>query len=294
MTEMLTESVVDIYVAYKFVKILSQPWKDTDAFKLGIIDEKGKVLIKRRNLKTGEQKAAYTIFHTLIWNIKRILDKLPPTRTRIGSFAAALWMLKEYTAPRVQNQNLIEQTFVNYLVETGQISMSEVMDYCFEEYLEEVFKAPPKGTIAKAEKTQFGFQVLVWAFDDWHPEGKARSSMAQAQADAKKLNADHNKKPEATKKKFSFLRRKKNEGMNEAGEVPDFRPEQPSILFKGRYKLVHDLDDRDGGQGRKGNIVMARKDTQSFDTLLGQPMFKVKIEKSLKDLVVSYEDLEQV
>lgn len=216
MSEMLAESVVDIYVAYKFVKILSQPWKETDAFKLGIIGEKGKVLIKRRNLKTGEQKAAYTIFHTLIWNIKRILDKLPPTRTRIGSFAAALWMLKEYTSPRVENQNLIEQTFVSYLVETGQISMTEVMDYRFEEYLEE------------------------------------------------------------------------------AGEVPDFRPEQPSILFKGRYKLVNDLDDRDGGQGRKGNIVMARKDTKSFDTLLGQPMFKVKIEKSLKDLVVSYEDLEQV
>lgn len=216
MSEMLAESVVDIYVAYKFVKILSQPWKETDAFKLGIIGEKGKVLIKRRNLKTGEQKAAYTIFHTLIWNIKRILDKLPPTRTRIGSFAAALWMLKEYTSPRVENQNLIEQTFVSYLVETGQISMTEVIDYCFEEYLEE------------------------------------------------------------------------------AGEVPDFRPEQPSILFKGRYKLVNDLDDRDGGQGRKGNIVQARKDTESFDTLLGQPMFKVKIEKSLKDLVVSYEDLEQV
>ncbi len=216
MSEMLVESVVDIYVAYKFVKILSQPWEDTDAFKLGIIDKKGKVLIKRRNLKTGEQKAAYTIFHTLIWNIKRILDKLPPTRTRIGSFAAALWMLKEYASPRVENQNLIEQTFVSYLVETGQISMTEVIDYCFEEYLEE------------------------------------------------------------------------------AGEVPDFRPEQPSILFKGRYKLVNDLDDRDGGQGRKGNIVQARKDTESFDTLLGQPMFKVKIEKSLKDLVVSYEDLEQL
>jgi len=146
----------------------------------------------------------------------------------------------------------------------------------FNEGVNEAFKAPPKGTIAKAEKTRFGFQVLVWSFDQWHPEGKPRSSMAKAQADAKKINAGHKKK------------------MNEAGEVPDFRPEQPSILFKGRYKLVNDLDDRDGGQGRKGNIVMARKDTESFDTLLGQPMFKVKIEKSLKDLVVSYEDLEQL
>jgi len=28
--------------------------------------------------------------------------------------------------------------------------------------------------------------------------------------------------------------------------------------------------------------------------LLGQPMFRVKLEKNLKDLVVSFEDLEQV
>ena len=40
--------------------------------------------------------------------------------------------------------------------------------------------------------------------------------------------------------------------------------------------------------------MVARKDTPSFETLLGQPMFKVKLEKNLKDIVISYEDLEQV
>lgn len=88
-------SAVDVFVAYQFVKILSTPWEKTDAYKLGIIDEKGNLLKKRRELTTSKEKKAYTIFHTLVWNIKRILDKLPPTRTRIGSFAAALWMLKE-------------------------------------------------------------------------------------------------------------------------------------------------------------------------------------------------------
>ncbi len=217
---MLTESVVDIYVAYKFVKIMSQPWIDTDAFKLGIIDEKGKVLIKRKKLKTGEQKAAYTIFHTLIWNIKKLLDKLPVTRTRIGSFAAALWMLKEYAAPRVQDKNLIETTFVNYMVESGRVNSSEVMDYCFEQFLNER--------------------------EDLNPSDKA-----------------------------------------------DFRPEQRGVLFAGRYKLIIDVDAPEGS-GSKGNIVIVRKDTESFDTLLGQPMFRVKLEKNLKDLVVSFEDLEQV
>lgn len=215
----LTESVVDIYVAYKFVKILSQPWTDTDAFKLGIINDKGKILKKRKNLKSGEEKAAYTIFHTLIWNLKKLLDKLPAGRTRIGSFAAALWMLKEYTAMRVGNTHLIETTFVTYLLESGRVNPNEVMDYCFEQFVTE---------------------------EDLTP-----------------------------------------------GDESDFRPTQRGILFSGRYKLVNDVDAPEGS-GNAGNIIIVRKDAESFDTLLGQPMFRVKLEKNLKDLVVSFEDLEQV
>ena len=214
MTEFLQESVVDIYVAYKFIKILSTPWGKTEAFKLGIIDIKGKILIKRKDLKTGEQKAAYTIFHTLIWNMKKLRDNLPPTRTRIGSFITALWMLKEYTSTRVQDQNLIERTFIKYMVDTGKVSQGEVLDNFFEQFLGE-------------------------------------------------------------------------------GDDADFRPERPSVLFKGRYKLIFDVDAPDGS-AKKGNIVVARKNVESFDTLLGQPMFRVKLEKNLKDIVISYEDLEQV
>jgi len=215
----LTESVVDIYVAYKFVKILSQPWTDTDAFKLGIISDKGKILKKRKHLKSGEEKAAYTIFHTLIWNLKKLLDKLPPGRTRIGSFAAALWMLREYTATRVSNTHLIETTFVDYMLESGRVSPGEVMDYCFEQFITE---------------------------EDLTPDDEA-----------------------------------------------DFRPTQRGILFSGRYKLVNAVDAPEGS-GNVGNIVIVRQDAESFDTLLGQPMFRVKLEKNLKDLVVSFEDLEQV
>ena len=112
-------SAVDIYVAYKFIKILSTPWKKTDAYKLGIIDDDGKVLIKKKDLETREQKKAYTIFHRLIWNVKRLLDKLPAGKTRVGSFAAALWMLKEYAESRgVKNaEEVIVEGFKGYLID---------------------------------------------------------------------------------------------------------------------------------------------------------------------------------
>ena len=33
---------IDLFVTYRFIKLLVTPFKETDAYKLGIIDEKGK------------------------------------------------------------------------------------------------------------------------------------------------------------------------------------------------------------------------------------------------------------
>lgn len=113
----------DFFVAYKFIKILTQEYKDTDAFKLGIIDDKGNILKQRKDLTTGKEKAAYTIFHTLIWNIKKLLQKVPGVKSKLGSYAAALFLLKESCENdcRVANWQLVEQwdSVLNYLFENG-------------------------------------------------------------------------------------------------------------------------------------------------------------------------------
>ena len=57
-------SIIDAVIAYKFVKIVSTPFEKTDAFKLGIIDKKGNVLIPRTKLKTNEQKKLFGLFST--------------------------------------------------------------------------------------------------------------------------------------------------------------------------------------------------------------------------------------
>ena len=69
-------SVVDTVVAYKFIKILSTPWKKTDAYKLGIIDENGK-RNKNEKLDSSEKKDAYTPFIRLCANIKRLVANIP-------------------------------------------------------------------------------------------------------------------------------------------------------------------------------------------------------------------------
>ena len=91
----ILSSVGNIYFVYQFIKKLVTPFDKTKAFELGIIDEKGKILKKRRELKTSEEKEAYSLSDALIWNIKKLLGKVPGGQSRIASYAAALFLIKE-------------------------------------------------------------------------------------------------------------------------------------------------------------------------------------------------------
>ena len=94
MSEYLKEGVVDLIITYKFIRLLTTKWNKTDAYKEGVIDAKGKLLIKGKD-QTSAQKKAYTPFDKLVFNIKRILEKIPFGKSQIASYAAALFLLKE-------------------------------------------------------------------------------------------------------------------------------------------------------------------------------------------------------
>lgn len=87
----------DLFYAYRFIKLLVTPWEKTEAYKLGILDDNGKMLKKARELKTDDEKSAYTVFHRLVFNIKRLLSKLPFGKTKLASWATALFLIKEET-----------------------------------------------------------------------------------------------------------------------------------------------------------------------------------------------------
>ena len=91
----IVSTIGNIYFVYQFLKKLVTPFEKTKAFELGIIDEKGKILKRRRDLKTKDEKEAYTLSDTLIWNIKKLLGKVPGGQSRIASYAAALFLIKE-------------------------------------------------------------------------------------------------------------------------------------------------------------------------------------------------------
>jgi len=112
--EGLIGGAMNLYFIYKFLRILTTPFANTDAFKLGIIDEKGKILIKKSKLKSIEQKEAYTMFDRLVWKLKRLLEKISFGKTRIASYAAALWLIKEENNFNGTDKEL-QESFLSFL-----------------------------------------------------------------------------------------------------------------------------------------------------------------------------------
>ena len=115
---------IDLFVTYRFIKLLVTPFKDTDAYKLGIIDENGLRMKepgtdKATILRTTKEKDSYTILHKLVFNIKKIFQKVPGLRTKVGTYAAALFLLKDTFKESVQDPDMFEREFVKYLKENN-------------------------------------------------------------------------------------------------------------------------------------------------------------------------------
>ena len=95
--EGILSRAADLFYAFRFLKLLVTKWENTQAYKLGLIDNKGKRL-KKVKIATPPQKSAYTVFHRLVFNIKRLLMKIPGVSTgRLASYAAALFLIREHT-----------------------------------------------------------------------------------------------------------------------------------------------------------------------------------------------------
>lgn len=88
--------LVDLYLVYSFIRRLATPFKEWDAYKLGIIDERGNILRKRKTLNLAKERSAFGIFDVLVLNLKRLLEKVPGGQTRIASYAAALYLIREW------------------------------------------------------------------------------------------------------------------------------------------------------------------------------------------------------
>ena len=90
----MLKGAADLVYTFRFIRMLVMKWENWDAYKEGVIDDTGK-RIKSVKLDTDKKKASYTPFVRLCANIKRLVSKIPFGKTKLGSFAAALLLIKE-------------------------------------------------------------------------------------------------------------------------------------------------------------------------------------------------------
>jgi len=126
--------IVDLFLVYQFIRRLATPFNKWDAFKQGIIDDKGAVLIKKKD-RDATQKKAFGVFDVMVTNIKKLLAKVPGGGSKLASYAAALFLIKEYNAfsdESILNEDLTDEQleeslllfndrYVNYIKENADV-----------------------------------------------------------------------------------------------------------------------------------------------------------------------------
>jgi hypothetical protein len=120
--------IIDLFMVYQFIRRLATPFNEWEAYKLGIIDERGKILKKRKDLLLVKERNAFGIFDLMILKLKRLLEKIPGGQTRIASYAAALWLIREWN--HFSSDSLLtESTSDEQIEESVTMFFSVITDY---------------------------------------------------------------------------------------------------------------------------------------------------------------------
>jgi hypothetical protein len=88
----LTKAADTVYTL-RFLRLLTTPWEETNAYKEGLIDAEGN---KLRKPFTEKEKSVYNLFHRLVFNVKKLINKVPGGKSKIASYASALYLVKEH------------------------------------------------------------------------------------------------------------------------------------------------------------------------------------------------------
>lgn len=145
--------IVDLFLVYSFIRRLATPFKDWEAFKLGIIDENGNILKKRKDLKYESERKAFGVFDVMVLNLKKILASAPGGSSKIASYAAALYLIREWNcfsdstllSENTSDEEISESLdsfydrYVNYIIEMNDVNQKSELDVMFER---KIFETP--------------------------------------------------------------------------------------------------------------------------------------------------------
>lgn len=86
---------VDALITYRILRLLTTPFDQQDAFRLGLIDKHGNRLKRENEINTTEEQEAYSLLHRMVFRLKRIIEKVPIDNKNFLSFATAVALVRE-------------------------------------------------------------------------------------------------------------------------------------------------------------------------------------------------------
>mgnify|MGYP001242470088 FL=1 len=150
----LLQRAADLVYTFRFLKLLVTPWDKMEAFKLGLIDDEGK-RVKSVKKDDPKKKAAYTPFHRLVFNVKRLINKAPGGKSKIASYLAGLYLIKE-------NGNLSDDSLLKITEECGYEPLDFLSESVNEWFvMDEKLLAPGRYRIYNSKIVNSTFEELI-------------------------------------------------------------------------------------------------------------------------------------
>lgn len=203
--------IADLFLIYQFIKRLATPFNEWDAYELGIIDDKGNQLKKRRDFSKQAEHKAFGLFDVATVKLKKLLEKVPGGKTRLGSYAAALWLIKEHKTIEQYGDDYIwlEEQVIKEVTQNMVLAESYAgLDELFEKAMDE--------------------DVIVEAFDKPYPikweylKPKGPSSAIAKLDDGSALDIHISEDPDGIYE-IEFARGSSKKNMGRSGQGDEFR-----------------------------------------------------------------------
>lgn len=135
-------NLVDLYLVYRIIRQLTTPFEQWPAYKTGVIDAEGNIVKKPQDRLKLDEKESFTLFDLLMLNVKKLIMKLPLGKTRLATYAAALFLIKEEKNLTEENVN---EKFMNYLKGTQNLN-EEIANVVGTGNIAGTTGDPPKGS----------------------------------------------------------------------------------------------------------------------------------------------------
>jgi|TARA_B100000282_G_scaffold262080_1_gene211369 hypothetical protein len=128
--------IVDTLIVFRILKLLVTPFNKQKAFKFGFIDKDGKRIKEKivdgkkvkNNPESKMEKSSLTLLHRLVFNLKRIIEKVPFGKTQFASYAVALLMLKEHCGLSDEQGDELYEKFYRMLKDNELLHPDQIVE----------------------------------------------------------------------------------------------------------------------------------------------------------------------